>query len=145
MDKRQGGAAARLGFLLSPWTVLLSIAIGIAIGVRSPETAAAIAPIGTMYLSFLQMCVIPILITAVVGSLGELISTHHARESIQRMVIVFVLGLLLVSALGVLFGALGKPGDGLDEQAKSTLGSIINESPFSPDLEISFSEQANSQ
>lgn len=128
-----------LQILKNPWTILASIAIGVLLGVVAKDFSKLLDPFGKMYLYFLQMCVIPILISAIISSLGNLIKTQHARKSLKKMTVVFLAGLFSISAIGTLAGVIGQPGH-LDKKSQAKLGSVVNASQYAPDLEISLSE-----
>lgn len=122
-----------------PAVILGSIVIGILIGIYSKNTSAFLAPIGKMYLYFIQMCVIPILIAAIVSSIAKIIQTKEARKSFKIIVLVFLIGLLASSLVGSLVGIVGKPG-AIGQEKMSELGRIIKESSYPVDMEISLSE-----
>ena len=65
--------------LLSPWAILAGIAAGVLIGLYQPSLAAKLAPTGEMYLSLLQMCVLPIMMTAIISSIAPLFAEHEAK------------------------------------------------------------------
>ncbi|WEK54698.1 MAG: cation:dicarboxylase symporter family transporter [Candidatus Cohnella colombiensis] len=115
-------------WLKSVWTILGSIVLGGATGFMLPSLAEQVAPFGDLYLAFLKMCAIPIMMTAIVSSIGSLFMNRGAIKLIRRMVVVFFIGLLLVSALALIAGMIGQPGSGLSEEAKHVLGSIVNQS-----------------
>lgn len=122
----------------NPVTILLSVAIGIAIGVKAPSAAKVMAPFGQMYLYFLQMCVIPILITAIISSIGKIIQTKEARNSIYKMILIFAAGLFITAVIGVLSGYFGKPGI-MKTEDLAKLGHMIKGSEYVADLEVSLS------
>lgn len=113
--------------LKKPWFVFLSMAVGVGIGLASKDLAMQLAPIGELYLSFLKMCVLPIMIAAVVSSFGGLISSNMSGPYLKRIVIVLFLGMLLTGVLGILIAQIGKPGEGISRDASSTLGQILME------------------
>lgn len=126
-----------MDWLKSPLTILTAVGIGVLIGLVSKRTAHLLAPIGQMYLFFLQMCVLPILVAAVVSSVGKLVRTRDSGISIGKMTLAFLGSLLLVSLVGLLFGVIGRPGADLDTNTRASLGRIANTSQYAPDLEIS--------
>jgi len=128
----------KLEWLLSPWTILVSMSIGIAIGVFSKNTAAAIAPVGNIYLALLQMCILPILLSAVASSLGGLVRSKKTKGSIKHIVVVLATGLVLTSLIGVVCGLIGRPGQGLGEETMDVLGNLVHESESDIDLEMFF-------
>jgi proton glutamate symport protein len=121
-------------WLCSPWAIAISVILGVYCGLRHPQIAASFAPVGTLYLALLKMCVLPILLTAITGSIGRLIMSRDAAQSVRRILIVFPLGLLLVSTISVLIAAIAAPGRNLSEATLKTLGVLVNQSGI--DLEI---------
>jgi proton glutamate symport protein len=130
-------------WLRSPWTTLFSAALGIYIGIFNPAFGNIIAPIGTIYLGLLKMCVFPILVSAVATSVGRLMMSRHAGESIRRILIVFPLGLLGVSLMATTIALITQPGRNLPTATLETLGILVNKSGI--DYEISLSGEAVSK
>lgn len=118
----------KLKWLLSHWAILSGICLGIVIGLTAKKTALLLAPFGKIYLSLLQMCIIPILITAVISALGHLISEGKTNQYILRLVIVFFITLICASSSGLLTGILFKPGKNLDSESKIVLGKVLAKS-----------------
>lgn len=111
--------------LLSPWAVLTGMATGVIIGIYFRDIAARIAHLGDIYLALLQMCIIPILITAVISSLGSLLMSKDAARHVGKIFLIFISGLLMASAIGILAGIIIGPGTDLDQTAQITLGKTI--------------------
>ena len=53
-------------FLLSPWTIIISMLFGVIIGIYFKELTRYLAPIGEIYISILKMSVLPVMIFRVV-------------------------------------------------------------------------------
>ncbi len=123
-------------FLRNPWIILVSIIIGVLIGIFEPNIAIACAPIGSVYLTLLKMCVLPILISAITLSVGRLIKTDDAGRYIIRILIVFSLGLLTVSAIAVMIGLITNPGGDLNDSTLEALGIIIKESTIDQEISL---------
>jgi proton glutamate symport protein len=111
-----------------PLTLLLAIGLGVVFGLNCKPLAISLGVIGDAYLSFFQMTVIPILITAIVSSLGKLMKDKSAQKYIVRILLVFAVVLALSAVLGTAFGLIGKPGSGLGEATTNTLNRIIKTS-----------------
>jgi len=116
-----------LNWLLSPWAIIAGMIAGVLIGVQYKELAFHLAPLGQVYLALLQMCIIPIMITAITSSLGRLLISGEAMSSLGQVVIVFILGLLLASAMGISVGIVVKPGSEINTKAQIILGKKISE------------------
>src|SRR5215468_224579 len=119
--------AARAALLKHPLVILLSIIIGVVLGILAKDVAKMLAPVGDLYLFFIQMSVYPILVSAIVSGLARLIKARSAGGNLLRMMIVFITCMLIASVFGLLSGLVGEPGHGLDEQAKQVLGQLINQ------------------
>lgn len=122
--------------LLNPWTVFYGIALGCYTGFLYPVFAAKLKPWGDIFLSLLQMCIIPILITAVVSSLGKLIKTGGVKNYIGKIGGLFAAGLLLAAIFGLSAGVFLKPGTTLSDNARITLGKLISQSEMSSAHEV---------
>jgi proton glutamate symport protein len=132
----------KASFLKHPATILVSVGIGVAIGLLNKEIAGIILIPGQIYLFYLQMTVIPIIITAIASSLGKLIRNNTSSGFIRRMCVVFLVGLSLTAVVGMAVGWFGKPGAGLDTGTRRLLTSLIssqNEAQSSGALEITLS------
>jgi len=131
--------ASRAAMLKHPLVILLSIVAGVVLGILAKDVAKMLAPVGDLYLFFIQMSVYPILVSAIVSGLARLIKARSAGGNLLRMTIVFVICMLIAGVLGLLSGLVGEPGRGLDEQAKQVLGQLINQNDRNV-LEMSLSD-----
>ncbi len=136
---------AKQGFewLLSPWVVLVGVFFGAFIGIYQKNLVPYFEPIGDWYLSLLQMCILPILLSAIASSLGRLMRSEVRYLYLKKMLVVFGTAVILTSLLGTVVGLVGGPGRSLNTENRSTLGTIIQESSSRPDLVINFSEPFN--
>lgn len=116
-----------LNILLSPWMILSGILIGILIGATDKTLAARIAPFGDIYLSLLQMCILPIMISAIVSSIGRLLTTGMTSSYIRRLLLVFMTGLILTGTLGLTLGLISGPGKGIEKSARVVMGKTVFE------------------
>ncbi|WP_455381909.1 cation:dicarboxylate symporter family transporter [Salinispira pacifica] len=130
-----------VGLLTSPWSILVSVAIAVVIGLLFRDVAQVLKPFGLMYLYLLEMTVLPIIVSAIISSVAGLAKSTGMRDFLVRMILVFVAMLIAASLAGTIGGILGHPGSGLDEQTRNTLGSIVKtqQSQYAPDLELSLS------
>ncbi|MEM6837096.1 MAG: cation:dicarboxylase symporter family transporter [Cyanobacteria bacterium P01_C01_bin.120] len=126
-----------LEWLRSPWSILVSVILGVYIGTSLPAVAAAIAPIGNLYLGLLKMCVLPILLSAIANSLGRLMQSQNAKQYVQRILIVFPTAMVAMSGLAAVIAAITGPGRNLSAATLESLGGLVNQSSI--DLEMSLS------
>ncbi|CAH1195499.1 Proton/glutamate-aspartate symporter [Paenibacillus plantiphilus] len=113
-------------WIKSFWTILLCMAAGIAAGLLLPGPAQSAAAVGDLYVAFLKMCVIPLMMTAIISSIGGLFSKSGAMGTIKKMLLVYAAAFVIVGVLGLLTGVVGQPGAGLSDESRTVLGSIVN-------------------
>jgi len=120
--------------LKNPLAIMVGVIIGTALGFYNKpisETlgiynfAKFISFPGQLYILFLQMTVIPIVITAISSSLGKLMRNKSNVRLIKKMVAVFVVCMIVSAAIGMIGGILGKPGSELSEETHINLTKII--------------------
>jgi len=118
----------RLSFLLSPWSVLTGMLVGIIIGLNFTGLVPYIEPVGKIYLSVLKMCVIPILASAVVTSIGKLVNSQHKSSYIRKLILVFVILLFAISTISVIIGVGSQIFYDIDIETQKTIGEIAIDS-----------------
>lgn len=111
--------------LLHPAAVFAGIALGIYIGLEHRTLAQHLAVPSQLYLAFLQMCVLPIMVAAVVVSVGRLLRAGRANTFVLGVTIIFAGGMLLSAALGVGLGVVGRTGSDLGRDSKILMGQEI--------------------
>jgi len=138
-------------FLKHPLTILAGVLFGVLIGVFNKPLSALfgmdnfagfISFPGQLYLFFLQMTVIPIIISAIASSLGKLMRNKSSAGIVKRMVVVFLICMSICAATGMILGIFGQPGSGLSDETRTLLGRVLSSSAQdSPSaiLEISLS------
>ena len=112
-----------LDSLRQPLLVVAAIAAGVAIGKWSEATGLALAPFGRLYLSLLLMCIIPLLFTAIISSLGQMVAKHKLGRSLVVILLVFAVGLVVAAAIGTGIG--WATGVGADLRESKALGSLL--------------------
>lgn len=108
--------------LQSPLTILGGVTAGILIGLYFHDVAARLRPLSSIYLALLQMCVLPIIVTAVVVSLGQLLCLGGIHRVVVRLIAVTLVFLAVASFLGAATGVIMRPGAGFDESQQALLG-----------------------
>jgi Na+/H+-dicarboxylate symporter len=107
----------RFAWLTSPWATVAGLVAGGMLGAFLPAAGLAVAPFGALYLSLMQMCVIPLIITAITSSISRLMLGDSAGE-LPRLALVFLCGLILTAVIAMLAGLLIEPGAGLGQDQR---------------------------
>jgi proton glutamate symport protein len=115
--------------LTDPKTVLGGVVAGFVIGLFFKPLGEALFPFGNIYISFLSMCLLPILITAIVGGVGRLLRDPSTRVLFKPMTFYYLVGLLIPCAVGILTAVLLGPGRNLGPEAEKSIGALIVASP----------------
>ena len=103
----------RLGtWLCSPWATLGGLAAGAALGVALPAAGIALTPYGQLYLALMQMCVLPIIVTAISASIARLLIGEHGN-ALPRLALVFLVGMILTAVVSLTASLLAQPGAAL--------------------------------
>jgi proton glutamate symport protein len=115
--------------LMDPKTVLVAVAGGFLIGLFAQPIGVALYPIGSLYIAFLSMCLLPILITAIVIGIAGLLRDDNTRPLFKSMAGLYILGLVLPCAVGIGTATMLAPGMDLGPEAEESIGALILEAP----------------
>jgi proton glutamate symport protein len=115
--------------LTDPKMVLAAVAAGFAIGLFAQPVGAALYPVGSIYIAFLSMCLLPILITAIVIGIAGLLRDANTRLLFKPMAGLYAVGLVLPCAIGIGTAVMLAPGMDLGPEAERSVGALIIESP----------------
>jgi proton glutamate symport protein len=126
----------KLSWLTHPITIIVSMAVGMLIGLSSAKVASALAPYGHIYLSLVKMCVIPILITAIASSFAGILRSPELRRFFKRLGFIFILGMLCTSLLGIAFGTIGGFGNNLTNEEKNIIGQYLTGAEDGVEIEL---------
>ncbi|MFW6037462.1 MAG: cation:dicarboxylate symporter family transporter [Desulfonatronovibrio sp.] len=108
-------------WLLSPWAVVLAMVLGGTTGSLLASPVFFAGPLSELFIRFWQLCVLPIMITAVITSIYRLLVGGTDSRLVRRLVVVLPGALLSVALLGVFLGAWGKPGLDFPSHAQQVL------------------------
>lgn len=115
-----------LDILMSFRVIAASVVIGILIGTQSRTLAYYVAPFGRLYLSLLQMTIYPLLITAIVSSLGNLFLNRRSEALLSRLLMLFVVGMLITGTISAASSLLISPGKDLSSEGRAMLGKLVS-------------------
>ncbi len=124
----------KFDILLSPWIIISGMVLGIIIGIKYKMLALYIKPFGDIYLALLQMCVIPIMASAVVVSVAKLLRSKDNNSHFKKIMKVFAIFLFSVSFVSLVIGFVAKPFMVIDVATQRTIGEIMIENVEDDDV-----------
>lgn len=117
-----------INVMASPYLIIIGLILGLYIGAFHKNLGKVLEPFGQIYLSALQMTIIPLIFVSVATSIANLLSSHHAKEFLKQIVRVFIPLLILASFIGMIFAMVMKPGSNIGHT--EDLNRIINSNGF---------------
>ena len=108
-----------------PLTILAAVVAGVALGKGLPEWVPVVSGIGDLYLKLLEMCILPLMMAAIVSSVGSMFMSNVGERFIARTALVFILGLFAVALLSIVMGVIFSPGASLNHDSIATMGKEI--------------------
>jgi proton glutamate symport protein len=118
--------------LLDPKTVLAAVVCGFLIGLYASDIGLALFPIGSLYIAFLSMCLLPILITAIINGIAGLLRDVNTRPIFKGMAALYAVGLIIPCVIGMGSALLLAPGSNLSPEAQKSIGALITAAPPEP-------------
>ncbi len=115
--------------LLDPKTVLAAVLGGFLIGLFAKPLGLALFPLGSLYIAFLSMCLLPILITAIINGIAGLLRDVNTRPIFKNMALLYAVGLIIPCVIGMGSALLLQPGSNLGPEAQESIGALITQAP----------------
>lgn len=126
--------------------IIIGLIAGIIVGLVFGEQAAAIKPVGSMFLNAIRMMVVPVIFTAVVGAIISLTNLRQMARISVKTLAVYISTMLLAAIFGLLMANLLTPGSGIESgewsqqleagfsapEALSLIDIIVNIIPSNP-------------
>jgi aerobic C4-dicarboxylate transport protein len=94
--------------------VLVAIALGVALGVASPDTAKAMRPLGDTFVNLVKMVIAPIIFLTIVLGIANMADLRKVGKVGAKALIYFEVVTTFALAIGLLVVNLTKPGSGID-------------------------------
>ena len=88
------------GLSRKPWVCLASAALGLFFGVRWPELAAHVAPVGEIYMKLLTLTVTPIIFCALILGVSRMQTSPDGGKYLRRTLLTLACGTLIAGFLG---------------------------------------------
>ncbi len=107
--------------LTNPKTILLGVGLGILSGIYFKPQAVALKPFSDLYVALLSMCMLPIMVSALVWGIGQMLRNPKTRRIFPRMATVYGVGLLIPAVVAVAVALVFQPGAQLGDAAADHL------------------------
>jgi Na+/H+-dicarboxylate symporter len=120
-------------FVLNPWVVIGSLAIGGALGLLMPVEAQKLGFIGDIYVDLLKMTTLPFMISAVIFSLQRLFRDGGTSRLLVRVITVFICTSATVAVVGAIVLLALHPGANLSSATMRTFGLMVGSDATSSD------------
>jgi proton glutamate symport protein len=114
--------------LLNHWTIILSMSCAIFFGIFFPETAKKFNIIGDIYLDFLQITVIPIMMTALICGFFNIFHSSDSLYYLKKLTIIFIAIMVGTTGLSVTLSLVFSPGSNLNNETIELLNNSIGKS-----------------
>ncbi len=101
-----------------------AVVLGIFAGLYLRNFSLACKPVGDVFLILLNMCVLPIMITSIISSVGLIVADKSRSISIIRILLCYLAAFFIVEIFSYIFTILLKPGV-LSSESQDVLGSIL--------------------
>lgn len=111
--------------LSSYWTIIISLALGVMIGIYAPVTTKMIEPFGEVYFKLIEMCCTIMLPVIIISSIGKIIISKDSSGFIIKIFITLFLTFAAISGIGVLSTFIVSPVTAPTVETTRNLGKLI--------------------
>lgn len=116
--------------------IIISMVLGILVGLIFGEQATLLKPIGDIFLSLISMIIVPLVLSSMTVGITSIHDPKKlGRVGIKTMLIYFTTTMIAIG-LGLLFGNLLQPGSGLNFTATAT-SVIVEDAPTISEMILS--------
>jgi Na+/H+-dicarboxylate symporter len=99
--------------LLESWQkVFLGLCLGIVVGLVFDEKAAALEPLGIIFLNLIKMITIPLIFFTLVYGITNIEAGGNLRRIVTKAIVAFILTAMLAVLIGLTTANLIRPGEG---------------------------------
>lgn len=127
-DAEPSGATPRSAIarrLTSPWLVVFGTVLGAALGGYWPVVGNILEPLGHLYVAVLSICIVPIILTALIGGTGSMLRNPTLRPMFRRFALVYLALLLIPATVALITGMLLRPGNSVSPETVAHLGELL--------------------
>ncbi len=112
-------------FIKHPLTSIIAMGIGIFIGLYYKGLGLSLSIYGDAYQILLKMTVLPILISAIVTSLGRFVSNSRMQKLLGKIILVLISVSILYAIIGIAIGLVFRPGN-ISEESREIMSEQVS-------------------
>ncbi len=94
-------------------SVIVAVVLGVIVGLASPETGQALAPIGKGFVALIKMMIAPVIFCTIVLGIGSIRQASKVGRVGGLALAYFLLMSTIALAIGLVVGNVLHPGEGL--------------------------------
>ncbi len=132
----------KLEILKHPAVMILSMIIGILTGVFFKKLSLHMSIFGDIYLALLNMCSIPIVITAIIPSIAKLFQSHEVKKYLFKIITVFSILIFFTGIFSFSFTMVCKPGHNIGKKAEIVIGKLISKTNIKSSKDLSNKDES---
>ena len=137
-------STSSLGFLrrMPLWQqILIGLGLGVLTGVLFKADALVLAPIGTLFLNAIKMLIVPLVFVSLVAGITAMSDSAKLGRISVKTIAIYLITTAFAVSIGLLFGALFTPGEGMNmvasgvqetKQAPSLVQILVGLVPTNP-------------
>ncbi|WP_167144088.1 dicarboxylate/amino acid:cation symporter [Pseudomonas sp. OTU750018] len=137
-------STSSLGFLrrMPLWQqILIGLCLGVLTGVLFKADALVLAPIGTLFLNAIKMLIVPLVFVSLVAGITAMSDSAKLGRISVKTIAIYLITTAFAVSIGLLFGALFTPGEGMNmvasgvqetKQAPSLVQILVGLVPTNP-------------
>ena len=115
-----------LRVLQDPKTIIAGVVLGFVSGFYFREFSHSLKPFADIYVSLLSMCLLPILVSALVWGIGQMLRDPFTRALFGRMAVIYGVSLVIPCVVAILVALILQPGASLSQEAAAALGGHVS-------------------
>ncbi|WP_324732473.1 dicarboxylate/amino acid:cation symporter [Pseudomonas paeninsulae] len=108
-------APLRLWARLPLWQqIVTGLALGVLVGIAFGKDALSLAPLGQLFLNAIKMLIVPLVFVSLVAGITSMRDTSKLGRISAKTIAIYMVTTAFAVSIGLLFGGLFAPGEGLN-------------------------------
>ena len=99
--------------------ILIGLGLGVLTGVLFKADALVLAPIGTLFLNAIKMLIVPLVFVSLVAGITAMSDSAKLGRISVKTIAIYLITTAFAVSIGLLFGALFTPGEGMNMVASA--------------------------